>query len=346
MLHVNHTTVDRDALRERLGELWEQTGHAAIGRLAHDEAPQDGATIETPQDYVDWVSTSLMDCYKDSRDAGAFALLFELNRGTFLHAIQCNLRRSHHRVDPHDVLQEVFLNIYRYPNRFLADRADAFRGWGHRIARNTLLKFLKGQNRLARFQAIDDETVQPEDLRARRPDRVASDSESAKVVDRAYLLYLQLYLMHFSRLSEKERRALTMVEVDGSSYRDAAESLGIRLENLKMVIFRGRRKIFRGMGQSLAEMAANNEAAQRKSAANRTAASRSATAKSTGPEAVVSSRTVSESPVSARSVGGRSGVGPTGVGRSGAGNPASDRPLLARSGNDADRMCDQQGSGA
>jgi DNA-directed RNA polymerase specialized sigma24 family protein len=60
---------------------------------------------------------------------------------------------------------------------------------------------------------------------------------------------LQLYLLHFERLSEKERRALTMVEVEELSYRDAAAALGIRVENLKMVIFRGRRKIFRGMEQ-------------------------------------------------------------------------------------------------
>ena len=33
--------------------------------------------------------------------------------------------------------------------RQLSDRADAFRNWGHRIVRNTLLKFLKGENRLS-----------------------------------------------------------------------------------------------------------------------------------------------------------------------------------------------------
>lgn len=255
MLHANHTSVDRHALRERLFELWERTGYEALGELAEGRPPQPGTSVATAQEFVDWVSTSLMDCYKRTRDSGAFALLFELNRAAFLHAIQLNLRRSHHHVDPNDVLQEVFLNIYRYPNRFLADRADAFRGWGHRIARNTLLKFLKGHNRLARFQAIDEDVLQPEDRNARQPDRAASESERAAVVNSAYVLYLQLYLLHFGRLSEKERRALTMVEVEGRSYRDAAAELGIRLENLKMVIFRGRRKIYRGMGRSLAELA-------------------------------------------------------------------------------------------
>jgi hypothetical protein len=35
--------------------------------------------------------------------------------------------------------------------------------------------------------------------------------------------------------------------VDGCSYREAAAELGIKLENLKMVIFRARRKIHRAM---------------------------------------------------------------------------------------------------
>jgi RNA polymerase sigma factor (sigma-70 family) len=193
-----------------------------------------------------------MDVFKTTGDPAVFALLFELNRGSFLQSVQSGLRRAFHHVDAQDVVQEVFLNIYRYPHRFLADKADAFRGWGHRIARNTMLKFLKGQARVSRFLEIDEEVMQPEDTHVRQPDRAAVESESAVLVNRAYVLWLQLYLVHFGRLSPKEQHALTMVEVDGVSYRDAAARLGIRLENLKMVIFRGRRKIFRGMENSLA----------------------------------------------------------------------------------------------
>jgi RNA polymerase sigma factor (sigma-70 family) len=259
MLHANHTSVERAALQAQLIELWERTGRPELGLLAERSPPREGTSVDSDQDYLDWTSTCLMDCYKDTGDPQVFALLFELNRQSFLHAIQCNLRRSFHHVDPQDVLQEVFLNIYRYPHRFLADRPDAFRGWGHRIARNTLLKFLKGQSRLARFQTIDEDVWQPEDIRARQPDRAASEAERAVVVDFAYMIYLQLYMLHFGKLSAKEQQALTMVEIDGASYRDAADALGIRLENLKMVIFRGRRKIFRGMERSLAEFAASPE---------------------------------------------------------------------------------------
>ena len=240
-------------LRERLVDLWERTGDDALNRMAEGEAPRDGVAYDSDQDRSDWLSTCLMEAYKNTGDSGVFALLFEINHPVFLIAVQSQLRRCFQRVDPQDVLQEVFLNIYRYPHRFLSDRADAFRNWGHRIVRNTLLKFLRGESRRSQVHSLDDE-IQHADPRTRSPERAASESEGAVLVNQAYLLYLNLYMVHFGKLSGKEQRALSMVEVEGASYREAAEELGIRLENLKMVIFRGRRKIFRGMGRSLLEL--------------------------------------------------------------------------------------------
>lgn len=259
MDHAIACPLEIGALKERLLLLWEQTGDDALRLLSAGEPPYPGTSVASEQQFYEWASTALMNCYRNTGESAAFALLFELNRAWFLQAISSKLRRCGYHVDAQDVLQEVFLNIYRYPHRFHPDRADAFRGWGHRIARNTLLKFLKGQSRLAQFHELDEQVVQPEDSRSRRPDRVAIEAESAVVVNHAYVLYLQLYLMHFAKLSAKERRALTQVEVDGVSYRDAAADLGIRLENLKMVIFRGRRKIFRGMAQSLLHLQAQGQ---------------------------------------------------------------------------------------
>ncbi len=244
-----------EALRQRLLDLWERTGEDGLRRLAQGEPPREGAAFEAPQERSDWISTCLMEAYKNTGDAAVFALLFELNQQAFLVAVHGHLRRTSLHIDPSDVLQEVFLNIYRYPHRFLSDRADAFRNWGHRIVRNTLLKFLRGENKVQRQRSLDDE-FQCEDAKARSPLRAASDGEGAQLVNRAYVLWLNLYLLHFAKLSAKEQKALTMVEVEGRSYRDAAAELGIRLENLKMVIFRGRRKILRGMNETLAALAA------------------------------------------------------------------------------------------
>ncbi|MCA8942459.1 MAG: RNA polymerase sigma factor [Planctomycetes bacterium] len=261
-------TAINSEIRARLTELWERTGDPALHRLSvggqlvgpldelRDFDPDDADAIEKADpespEYRDWISTALMNCYRNTGDPHVFGLLYELNEASFSEAIRSRLRRTASSVDGGDVLHEVFLNIYRYPHRFLADRPESFRNWGHRIVRNTLLKALKREGRYSRMLALDEELEVRPDSDVRAPDRRAENAEIAKVVDRAYLLYLNVYWLHFQRLSAKERRALTMVEIEGASYREAATELGIRLENLKMVVFRGRRKVLRNMRRSLA----------------------------------------------------------------------------------------------
>lgn len=251
----------------RLIQLWERTGDAALHRLSvggrlqgpldamSDFDPDDADSIEKADleatEFRDWTSTALMNCYKNTGDPHVFGMLYELNQGAFLDAIRSRLRRTASRVDSGDVLHEVFLNIYKYPHRFLADKAESFRNWGHRIVRNTLLKALKREGKRSRVVTLDEDLAVKPDVVSRSPDRRAENAEIAQVVDKAYLLYLNLYWLHFQKLSAKERRALTMVEIENASYREAAAELGIRLENLKMVVFRGRRKVLRNMHRSL-----------------------------------------------------------------------------------------------
>ena len=237
----------------RLQTLWERTGDRGLAQVIDHRSPVDGQPVQGPR-LRDWTSTALMDCYRRTGDGQSFALLFELNEAPFRLAVRARLRRTVSNVDPDDVVQEVFMNIYRYPHKFVADRADAFRSWGHRIAQNTLLKALKREARRAQRTSLDEQIETRADTDVITPERSAVDAEAASIVDRAYLLYLNLYLLHFERLSTRERRALTLVECEAVSYKDAAADLGIKLENLKMVIFRGRRKIFRGMSRTLSEL--------------------------------------------------------------------------------------------
>lgn len=249
------TTLAPGELEERLADLWELTADAKLHRLSEGRTPEGHRRPESEQERHDLVSSCLMDCYRNTGEPRVFAMLFDLNQASFLQAIQAKVRRSAGQVDPQDVLQEVFLNIYRYPRRFLCERADSFRNWGHRIVRNTMLKFFKTESRLQRFTPLDEDVGQRADPHVRSPYRCALEGESAKLVDFAYLVYLNLYLVHYKRLSQKEQTALRMVEVEGASYKHTAAALGIRLENLKMVIFRGRRKIFRGLQKSLSGIA-------------------------------------------------------------------------------------------
>lgn len=106
--------------------LWARTNDAALLRQAHGEPLfVDGADASEPW-CEDWVRSCLMHTFKTTGDPEVFAMLCDLNRADFLQAIQGRLR-AHPCIDANDVLQEAFLNIYRYRSRFQTDRASAFR---------------------------------------------------------------------------------------------------------------------------------------------------------------------------------------------------------------------------
>jgi RNA polymerase sigma factor (sigma-70 family) len=235
--------LDRATLRERLNQLARDAGKSELRRMleAVDEV---GRSAESVRDAV---STRLMEVFRLKTSRGAFGLLYELNSQHLLTQVAGCLRRYSSRTDPRDVLQEVFFNVYRYPHRFNSEREDAFRVWSAMIVRNTVLKHLRSQGRAGRTEVpFEDLSDQPEE-RVPTPVGGAIDRESTAECGRVYLTYLHLYLRFYSLLSVRERRAIHMVEVEEKSYREAAEDLGIKLENLKMVIFRARRKIHRSM---------------------------------------------------------------------------------------------------
>ena len=195
----------------------------------------------------DALSTLLMEAFRQHRGRSCFGLLYELNSQHLLVQVAGRLRRYLSKADPRDVLQEVFFNIYRYPHRFNAEREDAFRVWSAMIVRNTVLKHLRAQGRGGRTEVPFENLSDHAELRAASPLSGAIESESRSVCLSAYFLILDKYLKFYGRLSEREQLALHRVEVGERSYREAAAELGIKLENLKMVIFRARRKIFRAM---------------------------------------------------------------------------------------------------
>jgi RNA polymerase sigma factor (sigma-70 family) len=236
-------SVLRHDLRERLKELGPELGAVETDRIVGlvDDDERAGESAR------DAVSTRLMEAFRLSQSRTCFGLLYELNQHHLLLQVQGRLRRYQAKIDPHDVLQEVFFNVYRYPHRFNCEREDAFRVWTATIVRNTVLKCLRSMKRGGRTEVPFEDLADQPEVRSSGPLVGALERESVAQCQRVYLTYLQLYLRFYSMLSERERHAIHMVEVENKSYRDAATELGIKLENLKMVIFRARRKIHRSM---------------------------------------------------------------------------------------------------
>lgn len=216
----------------------------------------------------DGVSTGLMEAYKQTGSQEAFALLYELNYEEFQRLVYHHLRRSYYPVDPADVLQEVFFNVYRYPFKFKPDRVTAFRNWTHSIIRNTVLKHSRKaqRNRTLSINGLgrdgeEGPALEPEDFRVETPLEITTARESNETLIGAWRIYLHFYLHAYRCLTPREKRALYLVEVDGLPYREAAAALDVRVENLKMMVFRARRKIFSIMKRKFlaAQSAADRE---------------------------------------------------------------------------------------
>jgi RNA polymerase sigma-70 factor (ECF subfamily) len=233
----------REALRAKLLALDRELGGEECARLLV-LLDDPGRSAESVRDAV---STRLMEVFRNNASRGCFGLLYEINSEHLLAQVANCLRRYGSRSDPRDVLQEVFFNVYRYPHRFNCEREDAFRVWTAMIVRNTVLKHLRAQGRGGRVEVpFEDLSDQPAE-RGASPLHGAIDRESLKECGQVYVTYLYLYLQFYAMLSPRERTAIHMVEVEEKSYREAADLLQIKLENLKMVIFRARRKIHRSM---------------------------------------------------------------------------------------------------
>lgn len=207
----------------------------------------------------DALSTSLMKEYRDSGSKEAFALLYELNYNDFQRRIYHHLRRVYNPVDVADILQEVFFNVYRYPFNFKPNQSTAFRNWTHTIIRNTVLKHSRRAQRdrvlpIEVSEGESDETllVDPVDEQVHTPCEISIEKEEADDLRRAWILYLHLYQEAFRCLAPREKRVLHLTEVEQLSYKEIAAQVGGRPENMKMIVFRARQKIYKVMKNKLA----------------------------------------------------------------------------------------------
>ena len=220
-------------------------GASPVERRAASMLGEHGVEVQPGRSTMrDAMATALMDLYRRTSASDVFETLVALSTDQLRRRVLARTRYLGDRVDVEELVQDAFVNIYRYPDRFDASRPGAFRAWSSTIVDNAVRRHLRRANSGPDVRLKPAEILAQEpDQRQREPGQTAIDSEDCRIAADAYRLFLGLYLNAYHALSERERFVLQMVEVRGMRYAEVAKAIGIRPEALKMVVFRARRRI-------------------------------------------------------------------------------------------------------
>lgn len=144
-----------------------------------------------------------------------------------------------------DLVQEVFIRVYRHLHRF--DRSKKFSTWIYTIASNLAKNELRNRSRnpLVLFQAIrknwqdDDRPLQFEDHTS-RPDDMYRKRHLRDLVEQSV-----------DRLPEHHRQVFVLRELEGKSYEEIAEITSCNLGTVKSRLNRARNAFASIIGPAL-----------------------------------------------------------------------------------------------
>jgi RNA polymerase sigma-70 factor, ECF subfamily len=133
-----------------------------------------------------------------------------------------------------DLVQEVFIRVYRHLHRF--DRSKKFSTWAYTIASNLAKNELRNRSRnpLVLFQTMqgsqedDDRPLQFEDTTS-RPDDMYRKRHLRELVEETV-----------SKLPEHHRQVFVLRELEGKSYEEIAEITACNLGTVKSRLNRAR----------------------------------------------------------------------------------------------------------
>jgi RNA polymerase sigma-70 factor (ECF subfamily) len=145
------------------------------------------------------------------------------------------LRMVGPRADLEDVVQEVFVQVFRSLSAFRGE--SRFSTWLHRVTVNVSLMYLRAQR--SRPQ-LSRESAPPE---AAAPDS-ESPAAGAATAERLRALYSIL-----DALSEKKRAVFVLHDLEGVSATEIAELVGAPVLTVRTRLFYARREVYAAMAK-------------------------------------------------------------------------------------------------
>jgi DNA-directed RNA polymerase specialized sigma24 family protein len=195
------------------------------------------------------IATGLMALYRDTRSEAAFEALYSATEPGVLQWIKNLAARCGAKLDPVEILQDTFVNVFRYPTGFCDRHTGSYRVWVRTIAGNLVRRSRARSARLA-LQSLPDGSNEPVDPRE-SPDSSAQAGEQELSLRTAWMIFLHHYGEAWKALRPRDKLALHLVEVEGRSYTEAGTLLRVGRSNMKMIVFRSRKRMARRMAESM-----------------------------------------------------------------------------------------------
>jgi RNA polymerase sigma factor (sigma-70 family) len=152
----------------------------------------------------------------------------EVVRGYSARVYRLAYRLTGNSHDAEDLTQEVFVRVFRSLSGYTP---GTFEGWLHRITTNLFLDMARRRQRI-RFEGLGEETA------ARLGDTGPSPAEAFD--DRHLDDDIQAAL---KALAPEYRAAVILCDIEGLSYEEIADALGIKLGTVRSRIHRGRAQL-------------------------------------------------------------------------------------------------------
>lgn len=197
--------------------------------------------------------TDLLKDFVETRQQRLFNELAELAQPFLWRRASFELARLERITDESEVVQDTLFNIFRYGHTFQPSVPHAFATWSARIVRNVVLRHMRTQSCRPTL-SLEDCGGAAAFVSPQRADPMLrlEECEERQLLRRNFSLWLRVYVAAYAQLTELQRRILHAVEVEGLRYRELAERMGMRSGAVKMVVFRGRRRILQLMERAAA----------------------------------------------------------------------------------------------
>lgn len=179
-----------------------------------------------------------------------------LVRQSYRRAYNLAYRMTGNALEAEDLTQETFLRAYRFFDRY--NRALAFEAWLRQIMHNLYVDTLRRKPK-AQFYSID----QPLPNASEDDDTLVADfadessNPEAALLSHEFSAELQEAL---NQLPHEFREVVVLCDVEGMSYQEIAETLGVSTGTVRSRIHRGRKMLRKLMAEGNAPKEPKNVA--------------------------------------------------------------------------------------